>query len=190
MSRVLIAYATRFRQTERIARRIAEALRKQGHAITLIDEPGMLESRLGTHDAVIVGASVQYGHHDRALERAVHDNARRLARFPNAFFSVSMSAARPGEGVRRAQLCVEQFVARNHWEPRLSATFGGALAYTRYPTWMRWMMRWISSSQHGDVDTSRDHEYTDWAAVERFATQFAAMLPPVRRGEVRAAALG
>jgi menaquinone-dependent protoporphyrinogen oxidase len=30
----------------------------------------------------------------------------------------------------------------------------------------------------GDTDTSRDYEYTDWGAVERFAETFAQRLRP------------
>lgn len=30
-------------------------------------------------------------------------------------------------------------------------------------------MRRIVAKEGGDVDTSRDYEYTDWRAVERFA---------------------
>jgi len=34
------------------------------------------------------------------------------------------------------------------------------------------MMRIIVRMAGGDTDASRDHEYTDWAAVERFAAEF------------------
>jgi menaquinone-dependent protoporphyrinogen oxidase len=42
------------------------------------------------------------------------------------------------------------------------------------------MMRLIAGAAGGDTDTSRDYEYTDWEAVERFAMDFAARLHPVR----------
>jgi menaquinone-dependent protoporphyrinogen oxidase len=32
-------------------------------------------------------------------------------------------------------------------------------------------MRRISAKEGGDTDTSRDYEYTDWAAVDRFARE-------------------
>jgi len=39
----------------------------------------------------------------------------------------------------------------------------------------------ISKRKGGPTDTSRDHEFTDWTAVDRFAHQFAAALTePVR----------
>jgi menaquinone-dependent protoporphyrinogen oxidase len=35
-------------------------------------------------------------------------------------------------------------------------------------------MKWISKREGGSTDTSRDHEYTDWVSVERFAEEFIA----------------
>jgi menaquinone-dependent protoporphyrinogen oxidase len=44
-------------------------------------------------------------------------------------------------------------------------------------------MRRIAAAEGGETDTSRDYEYTDWAAVERFALEMAAV---VGEGEVPA----
>jgi menaquinone-dependent protoporphyrinogen oxidase len=33
-------------------------------------------------------------------------------------------------------------------------------------------MKQISKKEGGSTDTSRDHEYTDWKSVERFAENF------------------
>jgi menaquinone-dependent protoporphyrinogen oxidase len=51
--------------------------------------------------------------------------------------------------------------------------FAGALRYRSYNPFIRFMMRLIAGAAGGDIDTSRDYEYTDWLAVERFATEFA-----------------
>ena len=37
----------------------------------------------------------------------------------------------------------------------------------------RWIMRRIVAKAHGDTDTSRDYEYTDWNDVRLFARDFA-----------------
>jgi menaquinone-dependent protoporphyrinogen oxidase len=50
----------------------------------------------------------------------------------------------------------------------------GALPYSKYNFFIRFIMRRIAAQAGGDVDTSRDYEYTDWGAVDRFASQFAA----------------
>ena len=55
----------------------------------------------------------------------------------------------------------------------LSASIAGAINYTRYNLLLRWYMKSASEKNGGTTDTSRDHEYTDWAQVERFASAFA-----------------
>jgi len=42
-------------------------------------------------------------------------------------------------------------------------------------------MKKIAGAGGNPTDTSRDHVFTDWAAVDRFAADFAALAqPPVR----------
>ena len=48
----------------------------------------------------------------------------------------------------------------------------GALRYTHYNWLKRWMMKRIVTKAGGNTDTSRDYEYTDWAAVRAFADEF------------------
>jgi menaquinone-dependent protoporphyrinogen oxidase len=52
----------------------------------------------------------------------------------------------------------------------------GALPYTRYNRLTRWAMKRIVTKAHGDTDTSRDYEYTDWNDVRQFARDFAGAL--------------
>jgi menaquinone-dependent protoporphyrinogen oxidase len=66
------------------------------------------------------------------------------------------------------------------WWPLEVASFAGALPYRRYPFPLRLVMRFIVGRAGGDTDTSRDYEYTDWDAVDRFAAGFARRM---RRGE-------
>ena len=174
MSRVLIAFASADGQTFRIAARIAAALGRAGHAVTVMraDAPG-IDHAIAASDTVVVGGGIRYGHHARALERAVRDNRAALGARPNAFFSVSLSGGGPGARPATAQGYVEQFVARTGWKPRRAATFGGALLYTRYSFLIRLLMRHIVGSAGGETDTSRDYEYTDWSAVDRFAAELA-----------------
>lgn len=54
------------------------------------------------------------------------------------------------------------------------ATIAGAIAYTKYAWPTRMMLKYISWRSGGSTDTSRDHEYTNWAQVDRLADDFAA----------------
>jgi menaquinone-dependent protoporphyrinogen oxidase len=175
MSRILIAFASVDGQAFRIAERIASGLRRAGHEATLMraDAPG-IAGAIEAHDAVVMGGAVRFGHHARYLERAVRENRTALDARPNALFSVSLSARATGAKAAAAQSYVDDFVRRTGWRPRATAIFAGALRYTHYNSVIRLLMRLISRSAGGETDTSRDYEYTDWQAVDRFAAQVAA----------------
>lgn len=185
MARILILFASVDGQTARIAERMAATLARAGHAATTLPAgtPGLARA-IEDHDALIVGAAIRYGHHSRALEAELRGGRAAISGRPNAFFSVSLSAGGPGARPAAASEYVEQFVARTGWQPRRVATFAGALRYTKYNFFIRFMMRLIVGAAGGETDASRDYEYTDWGAVERFAGEFAAQL---EAGNVRIA---
>ena len=178
MPTILVAYHTFHGHTERIARRIAAALEAVGHSPTVlsIEDPRAGEA-IAAHDAVIVGGAIHRGRHSRGLERFARAHAAALSARPNAFYSVSLSAAGPAEKVAKARRWVEEFCARTGWPARATSVFGGALQYRDYNPFLRAFIRiLVKVGGHGDTDTSRNHEYTDWQAVERFASRFASQL--------------
>jgi menaquinone-dependent protoporphyrinogen oxidase len=127
------------------------------------------------YDAVIVGASIHMGKHDKHVVELVQKNLDTLARFPTAFFSVSLAAH--GDSTE-AEGYVEQFEQETGWHPEKVALFGGALLYTQYGFIKRRMMKKIAGDKPGSLgtDTSRDYVYTEWDGVKRFAEHFAADL--------------
>jgi menaquinone-dependent protoporphyrinogen oxidase len=178
--RTLILFASVNGQTERIARRIAAVLEREGHAVTLKrdEEPGLTQA-LEESDAVIVGAGIRVGHHSKHLVKLVHDYRGSIAARPNAFFSVCLSAGGPGARPATAIGYIDDFVRATGWQPGAIASFAGALRYTRYNPFIRFLMRLIMGATGGETDTSSDYEYTDWAAVDRFALEFARRLEQV-----------
>jgi hypothetical protein len=77
----------------------------------------------------------------------------------------------------------ERFFAKTRWRPTETKVVAGALMYSRYWWWTRRIMRDIAAKAHGDTDTSRDFEYTDWADLAAFIRRFVANirhLPPAR----------
>jgi menaquinone-dependent protoporphyrinogen oxidase len=177
MARVAILFASFDGQTEAIARRIGAALERDGHAVTLRSAGDDGAARgIEAFDAAIVGGAVRYGRHAKALETLVRECSGAFARRPNAFFSVSLSAGGPGARPLTAQRQIDEFCTRTGWRPGEVAAFAGALRYRKYNPFLRLLMRLIVGAAGGDTDTSRDYEYTDWAAVERFAALFSARL--------------
>ena len=96
-----------------------------------------------------------------------------LDRVPTLFFSVGLAVvSKIGDGRAQTMRIVEKLVAETGWRPGRVELVAGALPYTRYNFLVRFVMRRIAAKEGGDTDTSHDHEYTDWSAVERFAVEF------------------
>lgn len=174
MSRILILYATREGHTSRIAARIAQILQRAGH--TILSYPAdAIPTALDplAYAAVIVGASIHYGRHPRYLRKLLRGHSAALGARPSAFFSVSLSAGGPGAKPEAAQRYLETFLRQTGWQPAQTASFAGALQYSKYGVFKRQLMRMIVGFAGGDTDMSRDYEYTNWDAVDLFAESFA-----------------
>ena len=180
MSRIMIPYGTSEGHTALIAACIADVIRGEGHeAFPMPIERDEAPAPDG-YDAVIVGASVHRGRHQAAVEAFVRKHRAALERLPSAFFSVSLAMADgSAKGRQEADHYVEQFFRQTGWRADSVGLFAGALLYTRYGFFIRWIMKRIARSKGStDTDTSRDYVYTDWEIVRRFAREFIAAAIP------------
>jgi menaquinone-dependent protoporphyrinogen oxidase len=166
MARILVLFATSHGHTRDIAWAIERHFRLRGHGVDLVDirqgEPDPAE-----YDLAVLGSRVELGRHARAIRRYIRRHRDALGRIPSAFFSVSMSAA-GGEDHSIAGLTRD-----TGWRPGRAAAFAGGLPYTQYNPLLRFIMKRISAKAGHTTDTSRDHDFTDWAAVRAFAEDLA-----------------
>lgn len=174
MAHALVLYGTTEGQTAKIAQHIADRGRAKGHTVDLIHGAELPEDfALDRYAGVLLGASLHEGHHQRYVRTFVTEHRDALERTKTAFFSVSLSAASAEpESREAARTCMEEFFRETKFRPQRAEIVAGALRYTQYSWWKRALLKQISKHQGGDTDTSRDHEYTDWNAVDRFADAF------------------
>lgn len=83
------------------------------------------------------------------------------------------------EAQREVRQIMARFFADSGWSPALSTTVAGALPYTRYGWLKKWIMRRMVAKAGGDIDTTRDYEYTNWDDVGAFARTFARQVAAV-----------
>lgn len=162
VARILVLYATVEGHTARIAERVAAGLRSAGHLVDVL--PACAEADFSGYEAVVIGASIHYGHHPAELRALLRRHRAALAARPGAFFSVSLSAK---------ERYLQRFLRQVGWQPQHTATFAGALKYSKYGPLKRLVMLVFVTLAGRDTDMSRDYEYTDWAAVDRFSEAFA-----------------
>jgi len=180
MNEILVLYASTHGHTARIATAIGLALERAGAKpdVRCIDQDADIAP--WRYDAVVIGASIHAGKHQRRVVDWVRRNAAALNGMPGAFFSVSLTAA---EGTPEADAAVRrligEFTEATGWRPDLARSFAGALQYREYRLFTRFAMKMMMNRGGRPTDTRRDYDYTDWDAVERFGRECAALVPLV-----------
>lgn len=172
---VLILYTSLEGQTKKIAARMAETLSNQSYQVTMqpVDHLSS-DFALVSYDAAILGGPIHMGKYPKSLKQFVKQHLHWLNNHPSAFFTVCMAinSQRP-ESRQDAVNYGKKFLQTTRWQPTYKATFAGAVKYTQYGIITRLIMKMIAKHEGGSTDTSQDHEYTDWRAVEHFTREFA-----------------
>jgi menaquinone-dependent protoporphyrinogen oxidase len=172
MSRILVVYGSTYGHTLRVATRIRDVIVGEGQEADLIwgaDLPDGL--RVADYDGVVIAASVLMGRYQPYVRSFVREHAHELSTTPSAFVSVCGSAS--GDPPL-AQSYIDRFLLETEWwNPAVTRSFTGEVAYTRYNPVLRWWLKRISRRKGLPTDTTRDWDFTEWDEVERFARQFA-----------------
>lgn len=178
-------YATREGQTRRIAERMAATLRTRDFTVSVHDVAVELPTDfdLARCAGALLAASIHIGKHEKEMVAFVKEHRARLERIPCMFLSVSMSQAGAEDAKatpeRRARTTanvdktLRRFLDRTGWKPSRVHPVAGALLYRQYSVPVRLMMRLIAKIVGASTDTTRDHEFTDWRALDRFAEELA-----------------
>jgi menaquinone-dependent protoporphyrinogen oxidase len=176
MPSVLVTYATTHGHTRRIASRIADRLQDAGLHVELRELRKRRPARVARdYDAVVVGASVHASRHQTEVVEWARSHAASLSMMPSALFSVSLTAADDSDEARAAtKALVDELIEQTGWTPGVVAKVAGALQYREYDLPTRVLMRLIARYHHQPTDVSRDVDFTDWNAVDRYADAFAA----------------
>jgi len=179
----VVFYATREGHTRKIAERIAVDLRARGASVDVFDVRGAADPDWTKYAVACLAASVHAGHHEREMIAFARRHRDALVRLDAAFVSVTLSEAGAEDPTRSdaerdaaaadAQRMIDVFVKETGWRPDHTLPVAGALAYSRYNFLVRFLMTRIARKAGAPTDTSRDYEFTDWPALDRFVAGLA-----------------
>ena len=182
--RVAIFFATREGHTRRIAARMAADLETRGALVDVYNVRTAGPIDWSCYSSACVAASVHGGRHEREMIAFVKKHRGELERLSAAFVSVSLSEAgaedehRPDDHRRQSaadvQRMIDVFIKTTGWRPARTLAAAGALKYSKYNLLIKFVMRRIAGKMGGPIDTSRDYDFTNWTAVDRFAAEIAA----------------
>ena len=177
MKKVLLVYATRQGQTEKIATRIAAQLRLAGASVELCNAADARADAidLADFDLLVFGASMHAGGLEPELVRYVNRRKQPIERHARSFFLVLLSAATKDAALRERWL--DDALAKVHGQLQVrfedTQMIAGALTYSKYSSALKWVMQRIAKQAGGGTDTSMDYEYTDWNQVDAYAKRLA-----------------
>lgn len=177
MKPYLILYATREGHTAQIAEHLHEAMWKRGLPSVVQSAAELLaDFQLEDYKGAILAASVHRFHHESEIVDFVKSFRKELEAMPTVFLSISLSEAgaedleappeKRAAAAADAQRLIDAFLEETHWHPDKIKAVAGALLYSRYNFLLRLIMKRIARAAGGDTDTSRDYDYTDWAALD------------------------
>ncbi|MGL4925216.1 Protoporphyrinogen IX dehydrogenase [menaquinone] [Plesiomonas shigelloides] len=175
----LLLYSSTDGQTLKIMQHIAAQLQQQAPdcQVCLHDVQQPLQPQWAEYRAVVIGASIRYGHFSRQVQRWIAQYQSELQQLPTAFFGVNLTARKPEKNTPETNAYVRKFLQRSVWQPTVAAVFAGALYYPRYRWFDRVMIQFIMRMTGGETDPSKEVEYTDWNKVSEFAQKIADLAP-------------
>lgn len=164
MSKILIAYSTVDGQTLKISQRISEEIDEE----VVIKKFDDIKS-INEYDKVIVASSIRYGKFPKSLFQFVEANQKLLEEKQADFFGVNLIARTPEKCLIENNVYVRKFLENITWEPHHVEIFAGALKYTKYKAFDKFMIRLIMKKTGGPTDTKIDTEFTNWNQVSGYA---------------------
>jgi menaquinone-dependent protoporphyrinogen oxidase len=173
MAAILIVYSTTDGHTATICQRLKAVLEECGHRamVTSIDDEAKLD--LSQFDKIVVGASIRYGRHSKALLAFVEKHRQLLAERPTAFFSVNAVARKAEKRSPETNPYLIKFLSQVDWQPTLLHVFAGKINYPKYGLLDRIMIRFIMWMTKGPTGRNDVVDFTDWADVDAFGRRLA-----------------
>ena len=168
MTKYLFLYSTTDGHTKRICEYIGNILKQQNHEIKI--EPISLElKKLSEYDAIILGASIRYGKHQKSVFNFINKHKDLLETKKSAFFSVNVVARKSEKNSPNTNPYMKKFLKISKWQPNKLGVFAGKVDYPSYKFFDKYIIRMIMWITKGPTDISQSYEFTDWKVVENFA---------------------
>jgi menaquinone-dependent protoporphyrinogen oxidase len=183
MKPLLVLYATREGHTRRIAEHVVATAAKHGVQALSRDLTATAgDIAFGSFSGIVMAGPIHAGKHSRELLRFVKHRREALSQVPTLLLTVCLAQAGVEAGntdpakrtsaEHAVQALIDDFSAQTGFHPTRAKAIAGALPYTQYNFFIRWVMRRIVAAEGGDTDTSRDYVYTDWSSLGRLIEEF------------------
>ncbi|MCL2316015.1 MAG: menaquinone-dependent protoporphyrinogen IX dehydrogenase [Actinomycetia bacterium] len=180
MSKILVLHSSRFGQSIKIASAINDELIVRGLETQFGPLNVATAPNPAVHDALVLVASVRYGHFDKLAYDLVSRYGWWLERVPTLLVTVSLTARKEEKRDPAVHSYTRKFLDETGWVPTHTEVVAGALEYPRYNLLDKLAIQMIMTMTKGPTDPETMVEYTDWDRVEETADEFADIVTAAR----------
>lgn len=171
--RTTIVFQSEYGQTRKIAEAIKEKLDTLSNRDDFTEVLEISKDRDVSHfslgENVIIGTPVYVGQFPKLLRKWLEKNFKVLSERHVSLYTVSLNAADTSIRARATDdELLSKFIQTVQVKPNFVASFGGSLSYTRYPFWIKFIMKRISKAAGGPIETGMNFDLTNWEAVTDF----------------------
>ena len=170
MTNTLIIYSSTDGHTKTICKRLTNFLKNRDE-IKVISLDDAKEFELSEFTKIIIGASIRYGRHSKALYKFINSNKDILNQKQSVFFSVNVVARKPEKSIPETNPYIKKFLKISSWKPKKIGVFAGKVDYPNYGLFDKYIIKLIMFITNGPTDTSQSYEFTDWSKVDEFAKE-------------------
>lgn len=176
MSPILVVFESRFGHCADVADHVAERIRERGLLATVLHAGVAHGADLMDYSGVVIVAPVYFGGYPQTVTKLLRERRVVLAGRPFAFVSVGNAAATGDRAARAiAERGLRRLGAETGAKPNMSILIGGAISYPHCGSLLRMAMKLHSFATGAPTDTSKAHDLTDWAALDRALLPFLAL---------------
>ena len=164
---ILIVFSSFDGHTINICEHILKKL-QTNHYPKLMNLKDAKKTDLEEAEKIIVGASIRYGDHHKALYSFIEKYKDVIEVKENAFFSVNAVARKPEKNKPETNPYIKKFLRRTSWKPKVLGVFAGKIDYPKYNFFDKQMIRLIMWITKGPTDPKKTYEFTNWNDVDEF----------------------
>ncbi len=153
------------------------------HQIDVCDVKSYIDFKVGI-DHVIIGSPIYMGRFPRRFSRWINQNRSCLKGIRTSLFTFSLNAADQHHKAKSMNdLLLRRYSKNLAVKSKFVASFAGSLAFKEYGFFTKLIMKYISRSNGGPTDSTKNFELTNWKEIEKFAKTIRLTVSPTFNAE-------
>jgi len=173
--KVLLAFGTKYGSTAKVADRIAEVMRSEGHEVQVLDLRNRERPDLSGFDLIVLGSSIVVGAWSKGAQRFISENKGHLGKMNVAMFACCGNLlTEPEKKNEYRKLYLEDVANEAGIKPVSMSLFGGEIDLSKYGFLTKALLSGVGAKKawiENGVDTSRPYDFRDWGAIASWASQ-------------------